>query len=303
MVSTFTPNINLEEPARGDYVGIWDTPVNANMTLIDLVLGGKTTVVLNNSPIVLSAAQFQCKQITFSSTLTGSVAITFPTSFTKDYDIYHTCTGSSAFVITLQTTAAGGQVICASPGEVISVVNDGTNIRFKNLDRVGTYWDFGGSSVPAWVSGCTVPPYLNCDATAFSSTTYPQLATLLGGTTLPDSKGRVRVALDQSVGRLSSAVTGFSPNTVGAGGGSQNYQQHTHTVAINDPGHTHGHNANSNNNGTSTGGGGFAAVAPAGATINSAFTGITATASNSGTGTAGNIQPSYIGGLTLIRAA
>ncbi|MEH2547137.1 hypothetical protein V1283_003782 [Bradyrhizobium sp. AZCC 2262] len=28
MVSTFTPNIQLEEPARGDQVGFWHTPVN-----------------------------------------------------------------------------------------------------------------------------------------------------------------------------------------------------------------------------------------------------------------------------------
>jgi hypothetical protein len=26
MASTFTPNIQLEEPARGDDVGTWDTP-------------------------------------------------------------------------------------------------------------------------------------------------------------------------------------------------------------------------------------------------------------------------------------
>ena len=39
MASTFTPNIQLEEPARNDDVGVWDTPVNNNMTLVDLVVG------------------------------------------------------------------------------------------------------------------------------------------------------------------------------------------------------------------------------------------------------------------------
>ena len=38
MASTFTPNIQLNEPARNDDVGTWDTPVNSNMTLIDLVV-------------------------------------------------------------------------------------------------------------------------------------------------------------------------------------------------------------------------------------------------------------------------
>lgn len=221
MVSTYSPNIQLEEPARGDQVGTWDTPVNNNMTLIDLVVGGRTTIALNNSPVVLASAQFQCKTITFNSTLTGSVAITFPTSFTKSYEIYHTCTGSSAFVITLQTTASGGQVVCCPPGEIVEVLNDGTNIRFKNFERVGTYWDYAGSSVPAWVSGCTVPPYLNCDGTSFSSATYPYLSTILGGTTLPDSKGRYRATINQGSGRITSSIGGVDGNTALAAGSTQ----------------------------------------------------------------------------------
>src|SRR5712671_283737 len=176
MVSTFTPNIQWEEPARGDQVGTWDTPVNGNSTLIDLVAGAINTISLNNSPVVLAAAQFQSKSITFNSTLTGSVAITFPTSFHKSYEIRNICTGSSAFVITLGTTVAGGKVVCCPPGESVDVVNNGTDLYFHNLERVGSYWDYAGSSVPAWVSGCTVAPYLNCDGTAFSSATFPQLA-------------------------------------------------------------------------------------------------------------------------------
>src|SRR5882672_4854572 len=139
MVSTFTPNIQLEEPARGDQVGVWDTPVNSNMTTIDKVAGAITTISLNNSPVVLGAAQYQSKQITFNSTLTGSVAITFPTSFHKSYEIQNLCTGSSAFIITLATTAAGGQAIGVPPGETIDCFNDGTNLKFKNLGRVGSH--------------------------------------------------------------------------------------------------------------------------------------------------------------------
>jgi hypothetical protein len=216
MVSTFTPNIQLEEPARGDYVGTWDTPVNNNMSLIDLVVGGRTTISGAAGSVVLAAAQFQCKTITFNSTLLASITVTLPTSFTKSYEIYHTCTGSSAFLITLQTTAAGGQVVCASPGEIIEVINDGTNIRYKNLDRIGAYWDYAGSSVPAWVSGCTVPPYLPCDATTFSSATYPQLATILGSTTLPDRRGNTGYTLNQGTGRLTTALGGLDGETRGS---------------------------------------------------------------------------------------
>ena len=213
MASTFTPNINLEEPARNDDVGTWDTPVNNNMTLLDLVVGGIATIGLNNSPVVLSNAQFRASNITFNSTLTGSVTITFPTSFTKPYTIGNLCTGSSAFVITLQTTATGGQAICCPPQEFVDVFNDGTNIKFRNLGRIGAYWDYAGSSVPAWVTGCTVPPYLNCDGSVIASSIYTLLPSILGSSLLPDTRGRSRFTLDQGAGRISSAA--FSAATVG----------------------------------------------------------------------------------------
>lgn len=232
MVATFTPNIQLNEPARNDQVGTWDTPVNYNMSLLDLILGGTATIPLNNANITLSAAQYECKQIIFNSTLTGSVSITFPTSFIKSYEIQNACTGTSAFTITLQTTSPGSQVICCPPGDTVECFNNGDSMKFKNLGRVGSYMDYAGSSVPSWITGCTFPPYLNCDGTTFSSAIYPQLTVILGGTTLPDSRGRVRFTLDQSVGRLSSALAGFSPNTVGAAGGSQSHVNTASEAAV-----------------------------------------------------------------------
>lgn len=219
-MSTFSPNINLEEVARNADVGTWDTPTNSNWSIVDLVTGGIATIPLNNSPVVLSAAQFQAKQITFNSTLTGSVVITFPTSFTKSYEIQNICTGSSAFVITLETTATGGQVICCPPGETIDCFNDGANLKFKNLGRVGGYWDYAGSSVAAWVTGCTIAPYLNCDGTTFSSATFPVLTLILGGNTLPDFRGGIAAYLNQGTGRMTSSGAGVDGNTNLARGGS-----------------------------------------------------------------------------------
>lgn len=307
MVSTFTPNVGFELPARGDYVGTWDTPVNNNETLADLIVGGRTTISGAAGNVILAAAQFECKTITFNSTLLASITVTFPTSFTKDYKVWNQCTGSSAFVITLQTTAAGGAVACAPPGEIVEVVNTGNGIVFANLGRVGTWWDYAGSSVPAWVSGSNPQPYLLCDGGTFSAANFPQLAVILGSTTLPDARGRSRFALDGGTGRLSSAVAGFNPNTVGAAGGDQNYQQHAHNISITDPGHSHVEK------GSPAGGASLHIFMPnngtSGVTANStdstdtSVTGITATASAAGTGTAGNIPPAYIGGIVMIRAA
>src|SRR5581483_7995925 len=295
MASTFTPNIQLEEPARGDDVGTWDTPVNNNMTLLDLIAGGSVTISGAAGSVVLGSAQFRAKGIT----------ITFPTSFTKSYEVFNTCTGSSAYTITLQTTAAGGQVICCPPGQTVDVINDGTNLRFKNLGGpIGSYWDYAGSSNPAWNTGCTVPPYLPCDGSTFSATTYPQLAVMLGSTTLPNSKGRYRLTLDQGAGNISSA-TGLS--SVGTMGGSQTIGSSNLPASIpyKDTGHVHLYNQAS-----FPGGGSVVPAGVGGPQLNTISTntgnatiGITINPSTAAAGT-GNafLPPSYVSGLTLLRA-
>ena len=306
MVSTFTPNINWEEPARGDDVGTWDTPVNNNGTLIDLVTGANTTVGIGSGNVTLSIAQFRSATLTFNSTVIQNTTITFPSTFTKPYTVGHVATGSSAFTITLATTVSGGQVVAIPPGEYVGVLNDGTNLKFTTLDRVGNYWDFAGSSVPGWVGGCTVPPYLACVGGTFSSATYPQLAMFLGGTTLPDSRARARLALDAGTNRVTSGGCGLAGNTLFAAGGDQLTQAHTHPVT--DPGHSHGVTggtfAFNDNAGSYQGGGNL----PAGSngllpviTITAHVTGLTV--GSAGSGAAQNVQPSYVGGITMIRAA
>ncbi len=303
MVSTFTPNIQLEEPARGDQVGVWDTPVNSNMTVLDLVSGGNATISVAAGSVVLAAAQYQARRLTLSSTLIASVTITFPTSFTKSYDIFNSATGSSAFIITLQTTAAGGQVICAPPGECVEVFNTGTGLRYKTLDRVGAYWDYAGSSVPAWVAGCTVPPYLNCDGSTFSATTYPALAAILGSTTLPDCKGRTRYTLDQGAGRISSAATvGFSGSSVGASGGAQSQT----LITANLPAYTPAGSVAGQINGSEVGAGAFHnQFAYGNGSIDAlSYTGTFTGTAQGGTSTPfSRLPPVVIGGLTLIRSA
>lgn len=311
MVSTYTPNVNFEEPARGDQVGTWDTPVNNNMTLNDLIVGANTTITGAGGSVVLAAAQFQCRQITFNSTLLASITVTFPSTFKKDYIIRHTCTGSSAFIITLQTTVAGGQVVACRPGNAFQVYNDGTNLTFVNLGtEVGGYWDYAGSSVPNWVSGCTVPPYLNCTGGTFSATTYPQLAIILGSTTLPDFAGRIPGYLNQGTGRITSSQGGVDGNTLFATGGSQQTtilsSNLPNSIPYKDVGHVHG-------GGTFNIGVGFAggAVGPpsgfgSGTNTSSATIGITINPSTAAAGTDQpftNLPPMIVGGLRLIRAA
>ncbi len=226
----FTTARGLYQVANSSFVGTWDVPENSNWDVVDSALGKITTIQLNNTPVTLTAAQVQDFQITFSSSaapggnLAGNVAVTFPlvspssTVLTGPYVIQNLCGNSSLFTVTLQTTVVGGQVVACKPGEPFDVINDGTNFKFKNLGHIGSYWDYAGSSVPNWVTACTVPPYLNCDGTAFSSATYPTLASILG-TTLPDSRGRARFTLNQTTTRLNSTGGGLNGNTILSSGG------------------------------------------------------------------------------------
>jgi hypothetical protein len=312
MPSTFTTAKNLEKVPRGGDLGTWDTPENSNWDVVDACLGQSVTIGLNNANVTLSSPQYQASTIIFNSTLTGSVNITFPSTFTGPYIIQNLCTGTSAFTVTLLTTIAGGQAIACPPGDSFNAINDGTNIKFHNIGRVGTYWDYAGSSVPNWVSGCTVAPWLNCDGTTFSSATFPQLTVVLGSTTLPDSRGRSRFALNQGTSRIQSSVVGLDGTVLAAGGGSQLLQNHTHVST--DAGHQHGIptvNAVSNSVAGSAsyfmqGGIGSAVGAnnffANGGNVNTGFASISVSNSTWG-GTSGNVPPAYIGGLTLIRSA
>jgi len=203
---------------------------------------------------------------------------------------------------------AGGQAIGVKPGEFFDVVSDGTNLKFKNLGHIGTYWDYGGSSVPNWVSACTVPPYLNCDGTTFSAATYPALSIILGSTTLPDSRGFFRLTNNQGTGRVTTAGGALDGNTNRATGGAQsttlgtsNLPAYTPTVASN--------TLTVPIQGSYYAAGTAINTAAALGVNNSAAVnlpvagGIVLNAQGGVSQVMTNIPPGYVGGLTLIRSA
>ena len=328
MASTYTPNLSVEKPGSGDYVGTWDTPVNADFQIFDQAIGAIQSIDLAGGSVTLSTAQTRSAILMFTGALPSNVTVTVSglssapgtTISGKSYIVENLCTNTSAYTVTIQTTCAstGSRwVVCAPPYDATQIMVEGTNssnngsVRYVGLDRVGTFWDYAGSSVPNWVTGCTIPPYLNCDGTTFSSATYPALATILGGITLPDSRGRFRATLNQSQSRITSGTSlgGIDGNTNFAAGGAQVVtlsSQNMPPVLITDPGHTHETSSgarfltNASTTGTVlyTGGG-------------SALTGSTITGSRVTSITAGStfptnfsiLPPAYVAGLTLIRSA
>lgn len=330
MASVYTQNLAVEEPGSGDYAGTWNTPVNSNMVIFDSAIGTIQQIDLTAGSVTLSTAQARSAFLNFVGTLGANATVTVPglssapgtTISGKGYTLQNRCANSSVYTITLATTVAGRESICLPPYEPTDVLIEGSNssnagaVRFRNLGRVGTLWDYAGSSVPNWVSGCTIPPYLNCDGTSFSSATYPTLSIILGGTTLPDARGRFRATLNQTTGRITSGSStgGVDGNTNLASGGSQTTTLSSQNVpptpiSITDPGHLHAIHGNS---GTYVGGGGV--TSPLSGSFSSAnssnegntdknTTGISATVGNASPTNFSNVPPSYICGLTLIRSA
>lgn len=219
MADPTTANTSMAVPVRGSDVGTWDIPVNGNFNSLDAMMGGVTSLALSSIPITLATSQALVNVIRFTGTLTANVSVTLPgiyKSWTIDNQIVNS---PSSFAVTLVSTSAASVIGCP-PGSQ-DVFYDGSTVNYRNLGRVGEYWDYAAATVPTWVTASTKPPYLNCNATTFSSATYPILANLLGTTTLPDSRGKSRFALDQGAGLISTAATGFSGTTVGSTAGAQ----------------------------------------------------------------------------------
>jgi hypothetical protein len=310
-----TPNIGLYQTPRGGDSGTWDVPLNNNDGATDYILANVASVALTNANVTLSTPpatdslwagpyQAQSALLRFTGSLTGPCVITIPRS--GFFMMENLCTVGS-FYVQLQSSAPGKK-ICAPPGEVVHMFCDGTDCKYLDMGRVGQYIDLAVTALPAWITNCTVQPYLNCDGTTFNAGTYPALNALLGGNTLPDFRGRFRATLNQGTGRLTSGGGGVDGNTLFASGGTE-----TQTIAkanipnynltVTDTGHFHSLTQATPNAGTPSGttiGTGISTGSGVNTTTN--VTGITVGSGGSGTALPAT-PPAAICGLTLIRAA
>jgi microcystin-dependent protein len=330
MASTYTSNLAVEKPGSGDYVGTWDVPVNADLDVFDRAIGTIQVIDLSGGSVTLSTAQARSAFLNFIGAMPSNVTVTIPGLSSapgtvvsgKSYICQHLCSNTSAYTITLQTTVAGQEVICLPPSNATTVIVQGTNssqagsLKFGNLERIGTLVNLIGSSVPNWVTQCTVPPYLNCDGTAISSALYPILVDHWGWVQTPDLRSRVPVSLGGGAGLLSSDICGINGDSWGASGGAQGItlsSAHIPPVPITDPGHNHGITSTSAfnynisaavgtivfNTATNKGSTSSTQTSSFGVTQYS-NTGITA--GNVTPTTHANVQPTYVFGITMVRA-
>lgn len=311
MTDPTTTNRGYFVPVTGTDIDTWGPILNANFAAIDTNLGGVNSIAVSNVDIVLTPTQYASGSILFSGTQTGNITVTFP-SVQGWWSVFNGTSG--AFYIKL-ASAGGGNVICAPPGEFVDIqVNTSLGVYYRNLDRVGSYIDIAASAVPSWISNCSVAPYLVANGSAFSSSTYPVLALLLGGTTLPDLRGRTRFYLNAGTGRITTASSGIDGDTILSAGGNQvvsivqaNFPAISLTTNISDPGHSHTNNGiggvQTSNSYVGGGGGNLGIINFGPLTIDNAQTGITASTPLGGSGTGLNkMPPAQISGITLIRA-
>ena len=332
MADPQTVNIGLFVPNTGADVDTWGAvALNPDFVAIDGFIGGVQTIAATNAPITLTApaaftatptpgpTQAQNRVLRFTGTLTANVRVTLP--LPGAYLIDNRTTG--AFVLSFQGVTAT-EVVGIQQGSITEIYNDGANIRFVGLGRVGALEHWGGMiALPAWVNACTVKPYLVADGSVYNFTDFPWLGGIFfgdfggnGSTTfgVPDLRGRVPLAYDGTGVRITVAGCGLNGQALGASLDAQTITltiaqmpSHFHSAGISDPGHTHGTNAQTGTN--TTGGGGFTCGNNAVATINANTTGVRVNSSNgldttysTGGGAAhGNVQPSQVTGIWVVK--
>lgn len=142
-----TSNIGHLIPTRGSDSGTWDGPLNGNSTAIDGLMGGVQTISVTNANLTLTApagsvtptggpTQAQNAVLRFTGTLTANVQVTLPL---PGYMIIENLT-TGAFVLSFRAIDSG-QAIGIEQGVTQRIYNDGTNVKFVNLQTVGSNLD------------------------------------------------------------------------------------------------------------------------------------------------------------------
>lgn len=338
MADPQTVNTGLFVPNTGADIDTWGAnALNPDFVALDGLIAGVQTIGATNVPITLTSpaafvatpspgpTQAQNRVLRFTGVLTGNVRVTLP--LPGSYLIDNRTTG--AFVLSFQGLTAT-EVVGIDQGMIVEIYNDGANVRFVNLGKVGDL-EFWGAiiAIPAWVAACTVRPYLHADGSVYNFSDFPWLGAKYlnhfggnGVTTfgVQDLSGRIPLAYDGTGSRITVAGCGLNGQTMGAAIDTQaialtiiQTAAHFHTAGISDPGHAHGVNQQVlliPGSGTGVGGGGaFGIASTSSISIIAATTGVRITSGNGldTTNTTGgsaphpNVQPSQVSGIYVVK--
>lgn len=248
MVEPITTNRSLIVPNTGDLPGAWGTSaLNPNFQSIDTLFGGVTTISLSVTTTILltvpattgvwpggNPSQSMNALIKFTGAQTGSATIQF--TLPGFYIVSNQCTGTT--FVKLSPSAGGGNSIGAPPGQKVHVFYDGTDMDYVDLPTPGSALDLhiNTTTLPPWMTACSVAPYLVKDGSVYTASVYPALSSLLGSTFggngvttfgVPDERNRMRLPVD-TVGvqsgttsqRVTNTLVGIIGTALGPAGGS-----------------------------------------------------------------------------------
>jgi microcystin-dependent protein len=256
-----TVNVGFIIPNTGDLVDTWgEDALNPDFVALDGFIGGVVTITAASLPITLTSpagavitpgagpVQSQNRVLRFNGALGANVQVTLP--LPGEYIIQNLTTGN--FVLSFRA-ATLGKIVATPQGSSMRVFNDGTDC-FLQMDKLPGESLFlnGVSAVPAWITACTVKPFLLEDGTIYNMSDYPYLGGLLGskfggnGSTtfaVPDSRARSKLSYDGGANRVTAAISGIDGQTIGAVGGDQRMQQHLHTGTTNSENQSHNHDS------------------------------------------------------------
>lgn len=235
-------------PNTGDLSGAWGTSaLNPNFQSIDTLFGGVTTISLGATTTILlsvpattgvwpggNPSQSMNACIKFTGAQTGSATIQF--TLPGFYIIDNRCTGTT--FVKLSPSAGVGNSIGAPPGKKCHVFYDGTDMDYVDMPDVGIAYDLhiNTTTMPPWMTACSVLPYLVKDGSVYTASVYPALAAQLGSTFggngittfgVPDERNRMRLSVDTiqaasgtTSQRVTNANSGIIGTSLGPAGGS-----------------------------------------------------------------------------------
>lgn len=253
-VDTFTTGkLGLIEPARGNYVDTWDSPLFANWQTLEAAVSGTTTLNLSNANVVLVVPTYptyanppsvanstQNLRLLLQGVVTADITIFIPSTVGGFWIVDNQTTGSNT--VTIKTTATGSTGIVARRGYASILYSNGTNISYADMGSIRDGIDlYVPSSVPVGAimpfAGSTVPNsnWLACGGAAVSRTTYSALFSYIG-TTYGVGDGSTTFNVPNY--NTGAFLRGLGGNAL-ALGALQSDQYGSHTHALTDPGHFH----------------------------------------------------------------
>jgi len=312
-------------PTVGSDVSTWGGYLNNNFAYITQMFGTVLSVALSDGVTTnLSQSQTQNGTIQLTGTLTVQTIVTFP-NVSGYWNIDNRTLGGYVMI----TTATGTNATIGIPqGKTSQIYVDITSstpgIKFLNPADPGTYWDYASGTDPAWFAGCTSNgtavqlPWITCDGSAVSRTTYPYLYQAIGttwgigdGTTtfnVPDLRNRARVSVFPSTPLITTPLNGATVGAVSSTGGSNvviaqaNLPAVTLTTTIAAGQGSHNHTIGYDRTGAAFES--AQATTSSGTLLTSTATlpAMTGTTPLGGSGTAiSTVQPTAIAGLTFIK--